>query len=97
MIEIETHDQGAILPIRTKANARKNEIRGQQNGRLKVAVTAAPEKGKANKAILNLLAAKLNVRRSQLEITGGETSVNKRVLIRGIDMPELTYCLEKLL
>lgn len=50
---------------------------------LKVRVTAPPEDGKANKALLKLLAKHWNCRVSDLEIISGETSRYKRVRRRG--------------
>ena len=56
---------------------------------LKVCVTQSPEKGKANKAIGELLAKSLGLRKSQIELLSGETSHQKRFLIRDITSQEL--------
>ena len=84
MIVLSEHPGGTILPVRAQPGARRNEIRGEQNGMLKVSVTQIAEKGKANKAILILLAKALAVPRSDLEVIAGETSRDKRVLVRGM-------------
>ena len=73
-VALEPHPEGTILPVRAHAGARKNEIRGVQNGMLKVSVTQAPERGKANKAIIALLAKHLGVKKSQLERSEEHTS-----------------------
>ena len=52
MLALEPHPDGTILPVRAQPGARRNEIRGVQDGMLKVCVTQSPEKGKANKAIV---------------------------------------------
>jgi len=52
-------------------------------------VTQAPEKGKANKAILELLAETLGLRKNQLELLAGETSSQKKFLVREITAEEL--------
>jgi uncharacterized protein (TIGR00251 family) len=96
-IAIETHAEGLILPVRARAGARRNEVGGEQDGMLKVSVTQAPEKGKANKAIAALLADALDLRKSQIELTAGETSPQKRFLIRDIAADELTRRLQPLL
>jgi uncharacterized protein YggU (UPF0235/DUF167 family) len=67
----------------------RNEIRGEQDGMLKVCVTQSPEKGKANKAVIELMAKSLNLRKSQIELLAGETSHKKRFLIRDITPEEL--------
>lgn len=50
---------------------------------LKVKVMAPPEKGKANKAMVELLATRLNIDSRCINITGGLTSPNKTVRIDG--------------
>ena len=63
---------------------RRNEV-DLKDGMLKVCVTQAPEKGKANRAVAELLTRKLGLRKSQIELVSGETSREKRFLLRGID------------
>jgi len=79
------HPQGVVLTIRAQPGARRSGIVGLSGGMLKVAVTEAPEKGKANAAIIDVLAEALGLRRGQIELLSGETSRLKRVLIRGAD------------
>jgi uncharacterized protein YggU (UPF0235/DUF167 family) len=87
MIQLERHAEGSILPVRAHAGARRNEIGGEHDGALRVSVAQAAEKGKANKAIAALLARELAVRKSKVVLLAGETSSQKRFLIRGV-MPE---------
>jgi uncharacterized protein (TIGR00251 family) len=98
MIEMQTHPEGTILPVRAQPGARRNEIRGEQEGALKVCVTQSPEKGKANKAVIELVAKSLKLRKSQIELIAGETSHQKRFLIRDVTPEELsikiTACLK---
>jgi uncharacterized protein (TIGR00251 family) len=89
MIELVKHREGVILPIRAQPGARKNAIVGAHGGALKVAVTAPPEKGKANKAIIDLLARALGLSKAQLELIAGETSSRKKLLVRGLSIAEL--------
>lgn len=89
MIAIESHAEGAILPVRAQPGARRNEIRGEHEGMLKVCVTQVAEKGKANKAIIELLAKQLDLRKSQIALLSGETASQKRFLIREILAPDL--------
>ena len=89
MLDLKPHPAGAILPVRVQAGSRRNEVRGAQDGALKVCVTQAPEKGKANKAIAVVLAGWLGVRKSQIELLSGETASQKKFLVRGIDPKDL--------
>ena len=91
MLHLEPHPDGTILLVRAQPGARRNEIRGVQDGMLKVCVTQSPEKGKANKAIIGLLCKSLGLKKSQIELISGETSRQKRFLVRGITRDELTH------
>jgi uncharacterized protein (TIGR00251 family) len=94
-IALEPHPEGTILPVRARAGARRNEIRGEQDGMLKVSVTQAPEKGKANKALVALLSKALRLRKSQIELISGETSPQKRFLVREVAPLELEERIER--
>ena len=89
MIALEPHADGTVLPVRAQPGARRNEIRGEQDGALKVCVTQSPEKGKANKAIVELLSKSLGLKKSQLELLSGETSHHKKFLVRDVTPDEL--------
>ncbi|NQT40960.1 MAG: DUF167 domain-containing protein [Planctomycetes bacterium] len=82
MIRLEAHPLGTILSVRARPGARRNAVEGCHDGALKVSVTQAPEKGKANKAIIALLSKTLGLRKSQFELLSGETSPRKRFLVR---------------
>jgi len=97
MIELQSTSSGIILPVHAQPGARKNGVTGVHAGRLKVAVTAAPEKGQANQALVKLLAELLGVKRSQVILQFGETSHHKKFLIAGIDLPTLQERIAKLL
>src|SRR5271166_4877765 len=90
MLDLQPHPDGTILPVRAQPGARRNEIRGLQDGALKVCVTQAPEKGKANKAIVEVLAKWLGLRKSQIELISGETASQKKFLIREVGRQELS-------
>lgn len=89
-IALEAHPEGVILPVRAQPGARRNAIRGEQDGMLKVSVTQAPEKGKANKALIALLSKELSLRKSQIELISGATSSQKRFLVREVGPEELS-------
>jgi uncharacterized protein len=96
-MEVATHAEGWVLSVRAQPGARKNAVLGAHAGALKVAVTAAPEQGKANKAILEVLREALGLKRSQIEQISGETSRDKRFLIRDLSKDELATRLAALL
>src|SRR3954453_13268528 len=89
MIAITEHAEGCVLSVRAQPGARKAGVLGEQAGALKVAVTAPPENGRANKALVEALREALGVKRSQVELLSGATSRDKRFLIRGVRRSEL--------
>lgn len=89
MITITDHADGCILPVRAQPGARRAGLQGEQGGALKIAVTAPPEDGRANQALVEALRAVLGVKRSQVELLSGPTSRDKRFLIRGLTRAEL--------
>ena len=89
MIELTSHADGVILPVRAQPGAAKNGLRGEQQGMLKVSVTQVAERGKANKAIVEVLSKALGLRRSQIELIAGELQPQKRYLIRDLNIDEL--------
>jgi uncharacterized protein (TIGR00251 family) len=97
MIQISEHAEGLVLAVRAQPGARRAGVQGEQNGALKVAVTAPPEDGRANQALLAELRDALGVKRSQVELIGGQTSRDKRFLIRGLGRAELESRLAALL
>jgi len=97
MIAITEQADGCILPVRAQPGSRRAGLISEQAGALKVAVTAAPEQGKANKAIAEVLRQALGLKRSQIELVSGATSREKRFFLRGIGKEELARRIEQLL
>ena len=73
------------LDIRVQPKASRNSVEIASDGTARVRVTAPPDKGKANDAVVKLLAAKLGVSRSDVNIVRGHTSRSKEVRIEGMD------------
>jgi uncharacterized protein (TIGR00251 family) len=89
MIELEAKAEGVILPVRVQPGARRSGVTGEHAGSLKVSVTQAAEKGKANAAAIESLREALGLRPRQLEIVAGAASRQKKFLVRGLNLEEL--------
>ena len=94
MTMFTTLKNGIEIDIKVVPNAKRTKVVGPLGRRLKVTLAAPPEKGKANKALINLLADKLGVRKNSITVTAGQTSPKKRVLVIGVDEKN---CRQKLL
>ena len=77
-----------LLAVRVTPKASRNEVTGLYTAAdgavsLSVKVTAAPDKGKANRAVTSLLAKKIGVAKSTLALVKGETDRNKTFQFSG--------------
>jgi uncharacterized protein (TIGR00251 family) len=83
------------LKIKVSPKGRANEVVGwRADGAIHVRVTAAPESGKANEAVLRVLQDALGLPRTAVRIVGGAASREKWVELDGIDEMELKRRLE---
>ena len=80
--------------LRVSPGARRCELVGRHGDGWKVRVTAPPEDGRANDALLNLLAKRLDLPRRSLSIVSGHTSREKVVRLDGIGRAESERRLE---
>ncbi len=71
------------LPLKVVPKASRNRVVGWVGERLKVQVTAAPERGKANDAVVEVLAEALGLPPARIRIVAGQTSPLKTVEIDG--------------
>ena len=67
-----------------------------EDGTLKMRVAAPPERGKANRSVIRLLARQLGVSATRVEITSGYSSGRKMVKIRGLDADDVQRNLMRL-
>jgi uncharacterized protein (TIGR00251 family) len=89
--------QGSTLKVRVAPGASREKIAGLHGDALKVAVREPPEKGRANEAVVRLLAAALGVRAGDVAVVRGHASRDKVVLFRGLAESDLRERLQGLL
>jgi hypothetical protein len=77
----------ATISIKVVPGARRDRVVGKYGDAIKVQVSAPPEGGKANQAVVSLIAGALGVREQQVTIVRGHTQPRKVVRIEGIDQP----------
>ena len=92
----ESCQEGIILAVRAFPGAKRNEVRVVSDDFLKVSVTQVPEKGKANEAIRKQIIKSLNLRSSQVELLRGETSPQKKFLLRNVEEDEIRMIIERI-
>jgi uncharacterized protein (TIGR00251 family) len=80
---------GAIrLRLRVVPRAKRSGIVGRHGDAWKLRVTAAPERGRANEAAVQLLADTLRIQPADVRLVSGHGSRDKIVEVSGIDPSE---------
>ena len=77
------------IRVRLTPRASNTELAGWQAGVLRVRVTAPPVDGRANEALVRLLADALDLPRSAVRIVSGRTSRDKQVAVDGLAQEEV--------
>ena len=77
------------LAVRLVPRASRDEIVGFEGATLRVRVTAPPVEGRANRALVRLLAKRLGVPRGDVRVVAGQASRQKVVAVDGLDEAEL--------
>ena len=78
-----------VLRLHVQPGAGRTAVVGRHGDALKVRVAAAPEGGRANTAVLALVATTLGAGQDQVTLTSGESSRSKRVKVTGVDPEEV--------
>ena len=72
-----------VVDVRVIPRAKNTQIGGERDGAIVVRLAAAPVDGAANDALIDLLAARLDLPRRNIRIISGERARRKRVSITG--------------
>ena len=83
MLAIQTRGSDVLLSVKVVPKASRERIVGELDGALKVAVSAAPERGAANAAVCKLIAKTLGVRTPQVTVESGHASPRKVLRVAG--------------
>ena len=85
---------GTRVKLRVVPRAKRSVVVGRHGDGWKVRIAAPPEDGRANDAVVALLAASTGVPASGIEIVAGMTARDKTVVLSGIDAGEVERRLE---
>ena len=83
------------LRLRVSPGARRTELAGRYADGWKVRVAAAPERGRANEAVVGLLARRLGIDRADVLLVSGHATRDKVVELRGVGRLEAERRLER--
>jgi uncharacterized protein (TIGR00251 family) len=85
----DVSDKKATLEIHLQPGAKRSGVVGFREGILYVKVTALPQKGQANRALLELMAQTLGIPRSNVDIIRGQSSRSKVIAVHGLTGDEV--------
>ena len=85
----------STFSVRLTPRAAQDKIAGWEGDVLRVRVSAPPVEGRANDALLRLLARALDVPTSRLRLVRGQTQRNKVVAVEGLSDEEVRVRLER--
>ena len=84
-LAIEEHNEGVVFTAKiVPGSSGPTRICGLLDEMLKVKVSAAPEKGKANQCLIKFLARQLGVKKNAVSIISGSTSPVKHIQVSGM-------------
>jgi len=92
---LEDIKNGVRLKIVVKPNSKKQEIKiDSEKKYLQISVKSPPDKGKANKELLKLLAKQLETSTANLNIVSGQTTRDKLILVTNITIEDIKKKIE---
>jgi hypothetical protein len=86
---------GIIIPVKVVPGSSRDRVVGVLGDSLKIATSAAPEKGKANAAVAKLLAEALGLDARSVELVSGPTNPRKEFRIVGMTAETVRMSLDK--
>ncbi len=89
--------EGVALRVKVVPGASRSKVVGMLGDRLKLAVAAPPEGGKANKAVCKLIAEGLGVPGRDVEVSVGTSKPQKTLTITGLTVDGVIERLESLM
>src|SRR5919106_4792860 len=95
--ELSESGDGTVLAVHVQPGAGRTEVVGRHGDALKVRIAAPPTGGRANDAVVELVAKEFAVKKDAVRITSGTSSRQKRVLLGGVDVKAAERVVDRLL
>lgn len=86
----------AMLIVKVTPRSKRNAVLGRHGEGIKLAVTAVPEAGRANTAVIQVIADWLKIKSDAIDLTTGASASLKRFKITGISQEDLDQKIENL-
>ena len=89
MADKRATEKVTLIRVKVAAGASTDLIRGWNGDCLRLSLVTAAERGKANAALIKLLARALNLPKSAIAIAKGERSAQKTLAVTGLSEREI--------
>ncbi|HMF63688.1 MAG TPA: DUF167 domain-containing protein [Edaphobacter sp.] len=86
-------EDGCTVSVRVHPGARKNGVSGVHAGAVKISLTTPPLDGRANEALIAVVAELLRIPRARVSLVSGMTSRTKVLRITGKSADEVRAAL----
>ena len=83
-LSVREADGGVVFVAKVVPGSSRTAVCGVLGGMLKVKVSAAPERGKANQCLLGFIARRLGVKKSAVVIVSGPSKPVKQIRVAGV-------------
>ena len=84
-----------VLRLHVQPGAGRSAVTGRYGDAVKVKVAAPPEGGRANEAVVELVASLVGVKAAQVELASGQSSRSKRVKVTGVVVDDVRRVLSE--
>ena len=88
-LSVQQVDGGIVFEIKVIPGSSKTAVSGLLGEKIKIKISAAAEKGKANKCLIEFLSKKLGVKKNAIRIISGQTSTLKRLQVSGLSTEQM--------
>lgn len=96
-LDVRQVDGGIVLGVKVVPGSSRTLLAGELDGMLKIKLSAAPEKGKANQCLIEYMAKCLKVKKNCISIISGATKPVKQVQILGVEPERILNSLNNLI
>jgi hypothetical protein len=95
--ELSESGDGTVLAVHVQPGAGRTEVVGRHGDALKIRIAAPPTGGRANDAVVELLAKEFALKKDEVRITTGASNRQKRVLLSGVGLRAAQRVVDRLL
>jgi uncharacterized protein len=95
--ELSDAEGGVVLAVHVQPGAGRTEVVGRHGDALKLRVAAPPTGGRANDAVVQLVAKEFGLKPGDVMVTSGESSRQKRLRLKGVELRGAERVVDRLL